>query len=217
MFAVKQLLAAAALATLVQAETHTITAKDGSFDPDTVKAAKGDTIEFYFEGNHSIVAGDYRYPCSALDVGTSFYSGFNDDKVMPTATKPLTGALPLTYNLQDKVWRITVNTTDPQVFYSSKDNECADGMSGMINPSSTQNLTDYQDRASEINRAITPSRDPYGGELIDSGDAEGGKNGGSNSDDDNSDGSGDDDSAAGLVGVPVTALLAAVGVAYAMA
>lgn len=80
MFTVKQLLAAAALAGLAQAKTHTVTAKSDSFDPDTVKAAKGDTIEFRFEGNHSIVAGDYRYPCSALDVGTSFYSGFNDDK-----------------------------------------------------------------------------------------------------------------------------------------
>ncbi|KAI9903405.1 hypothetical protein N3K66_002757 [Trichothecium roseum] len=208
MFTVKQLLAAAALAGLAQAKTHTVTAKSDSFDPDTVKAEKGDTIEFRFEGNHSIVAGDYRYPCSALDVGTSFYSGFNDDK--------------------DKVWRITVNSTDPQVFYSSRDNECADGMSGIINPSGTQNLTDYQDRAAEINRAITPSREPYGGELIDADDAEGSDDDSSSGDNDggkddkgddgdDSGKSGDDDSAARLIGVPATVLLAAVGVAVAMA
>lgn len=101
-------------------------------------------------------------------------------------------------------------------------------MSGIINPSSTQNLTDYQDRAAEINRAITPSREPYGGELIDaddaegsddsSGDSDGGKDDSSGDDKGDDNGKdGDDDSAARLVGVPATVLLAAVGVAVAMA
>lgn len=80
MIAIKSLLATAALASLAYAETHTITAReDNSFDPNDLKAAEGDVVEFHFErGNHSVVSGNYDFPCSPLDRGSGFFSGFID-------------------------------------------------------------------------------------------------------------------------------------------
>ena len=74
----KTLLASAAMAYLATAKTIKITAtSDNKFDPETVEAEKDDVIEFHFEPkNHSVVAGDYRYPCSPLDLGSGFFSGF---------------------------------------------------------------------------------------------------------------------------------------------
>ena len=76
----KNILATAALASLAHADVHTVTAReDNTFDPDTVKAAVGDTIEFRFErGNHSVTAGLYDFPCAPLEMQTSFFSGFID-------------------------------------------------------------------------------------------------------------------------------------------
>lgn len=80
---IKNLLAAAAaFASLAHGETIKVTAReDDSFDPDQVKAAKGDTVEFHFQkGNHSVVAGTYKLPCSPLELRSngSFFSGFVD-------------------------------------------------------------------------------------------------------------------------------------------
>jgi hypothetical protein len=74
----KTLFASAVLAYLASAKTIKITAtSDDKFDPEEVEAEKGDVLEFHFEPkNHSVVAGDYRYPCSPLDMGTGFFSGF---------------------------------------------------------------------------------------------------------------------------------------------
>jgi len=74
----KMLFASAVLAYLASAKTIKITAtSDDKFDPEEVEAEKGDVLEFHFEPkNHSVVAGDYRYPCSPLDMGTGFFSGF---------------------------------------------------------------------------------------------------------------------------------------------
>lgn len=70
---------AAVLTASVTAKTVKITATDdNTFDPDSVEADEGDTIEFHFDAkNSSVVAGDYRYPCSPLDLGdVGFFSGF---------------------------------------------------------------------------------------------------------------------------------------------
>lgn len=76
----KSLFATAALAYLANAKTIKITAtSDNKFDPDTVEAEKDDVLEFHFEAkNHSVVAGNYDYPCSPLplDSDQAFFSGF---------------------------------------------------------------------------------------------------------------------------------------------
>lgn len=74
----KTIFVSAALAYLASAKTIKITAtSDNKFDPEEIEAEKGDVLEFHFEPkNHSVVAGDYRYPCSPLELGTGFFSGF---------------------------------------------------------------------------------------------------------------------------------------------
>lgn len=96
---IKSLLSAFALAYLANATTIKITAtSSNTFDPSTIKANDGDVLEFIFEPkNHSVVAGDYRYPCSPLELGTGFFSGFfatssgENVRLLPLATLLLRG------------------------------------------------------------------------------------------------------------------------------
>ncbi|KAF7546416.1 hypothetical protein G7Z17_g8447 [Cylindrodendrum hubeiense] len=193
----------AVLACLAHAKTIKITAtSDSTFNPDSVEANENDVLEFYFEAkNHSVVAGDYRYPCSPLDLGTGFFSGF----------------IPTDDGAADKIFRVTVNETEPIAFYSSQGNECAEGMVGIVNPSKNKTLNDYKERASELSKAVTPGRAIYGGKLIDSDDAD------SNDDDsqdssksDTDDSSDDDDNTAQSLQIPVFGLLGAIGLAHAI-
>lgn len=74
----KSVFATAAFLAAANAKVVKITAKsDDKFDPDSTTASAGDILEFHFEAsNHSVVAGDYQYPCSPLQIGTGFFSGF---------------------------------------------------------------------------------------------------------------------------------------------
>ncbi|PTB80658.1 hypothetical protein M440DRAFT_1419207 [Trichoderma longibrachiatum ATCC 18648] len=204
----KSLVSTIALAYLANAKTIKITAtSDNTFDPSTVKASDGDILEFVFEPkNHSVVAGDYRYPCSPLELGTGFFSGF-----FPTSSGEA-----------DKVFRVEVNGTDPIAFYSSQGNECASGMVGIVNPSANQTLADYKKRASALARSVTPGRKPYGGDIADNDssddddddDSKGGKSGsGSDSSGDSS--SDKDGKDSGSVSLSVS--LGALGLAFLMA
>lgn len=76
---VKSLLSAAALACLASAETIKITAtSSNTFDPSSVTASHGDILEFHFEPkNHSVVSGLYAFPCTPMQLGTGFFSGFS--------------------------------------------------------------------------------------------------------------------------------------------
>ncbi|KAF4999141.1 hypothetical protein FGRMN_2669 [Fusarium graminum] len=193
----KTVFVSATLACLASAKTIKITAtSDDKFDPEEVEAKKGDVLEFHFEPrNHSVVAGDYRYPCSPLDLGTGFFSGF----------------LPTDSGSADKVFQVTVNDTDPTPFYSSQGDECAKGMVGIINPDSKKTLDDYKKRASELSSGVNPGKKVFGGELVDSDDAD--------SDDKSSGKSGSkgDDNAGRVLGAPFAGIIAVVGLTFAMA
>ncbi|RSL67734.1 hypothetical protein CEP54_003142 [Fusarium duplospermum] len=201
----KTIFTSAALACLASAETIKVTAtSDNKFEPDEVKAEKGDIIEFHFEPkNHSVVAGDYRYPCSPLDIGTGFFSGF----------------VPTDDGTADKVFRVTVNDTEPLPFYSSQGKECPNGMVGIINPSENKTLDDYKEEAAKLSSGVTPGRTVFGGKLVDEDDADSDDSDSKDSDDKDSSESkdGDDkDNAAGALGAPLAGVLA-VGLALIMA
>lgn len=74
----KTCLAATALACVASADTIKVTATSGNtFNPDTVRASAGDTVEFHFQAsNHSVVSGVFENPCSPMQLGSGFYSGF---------------------------------------------------------------------------------------------------------------------------------------------
>jgi hypothetical protein len=127
--------------------------------------------------------------------------------------------------LQDKVFQVTVNSTEPIPFYSSQENECAKGMVGIVNPSSNKTFGDYKTRASALSKGVTPGSASFGGELVDSDKADkkvdvDKKNGNSPADEkqdsESSNGKGEND-AAGFVRVPVVGLLSVIGLAFFLA
>ncbi|KAF4459491.1 extracellular serine-rich [Fusarium albosuccineum] len=189
--------ASAALASLASAKTIKITAtSDNTFDPDEIEAEKGDVLEFHFEAqNHSVVAGDYRYPCSPMELGAGFFSGF----------------VPTDSGSADKIFKVTVNDTDPTPFYSSQGQECPGGMVGIVNPDSNKTLEDYKERASELSSGVNPGRSVFGGDLADADDADpDADDSGSSSSNDDKDGG----NAAGVLGAPLAGILAAVGLVF---
>lgn len=181
---VKSLLSAAALACLASGETIKITAtSSNTFDPATITASHGDILEFHFEPkNHSVVSGLYAFPCTPMQLGTGFFSGFSFNTTDGEA---------------DKVFRVTVNGTEPTPFYSSQGNECSGGMVGIINPSKNQTLADFKKRASALARSVSPGRTSFGGEIADNDDdssnsTSGGSSGGKGGSSGGSSGSGSD-------------------------
>lgn len=106
-----------------------------------------------------------------------------------------------------------INDTDPIVFYSSVGNQCPDGMVGIINPNDEQTLDEYSEKASGLATAVSPGSDSYGGEIAE--DAENDPN--DDDRDDSNDNGEEGGSGAGAMAAPVLSLLAAVGVAVALA
>ncbi|KAJ6444408.1 mitochondrial ATPase (Afg1) [Purpureocillium lavendulum] len=146
-------LTAAALVCLSHADTIKITATSRTtFDPATVNAKQGDTIEFRFQSrNHSVVSGAYENPCSPLRLGTGFFSGF----------------VPVESGESNKTFRVTVTNTDPMPFYSSQGDECTRGMVGIINPKGDKTLEKYRSKAVTLAGAVTPGNNAYGGDMVD--------------------------------------------------
>ncbi|KID92372.1 extracellular serine-rich protein [Metarhizium guizhouense ARSEF 977] len=189
MFALFKSLVVCALVAVAQADTIKITAQnDNTFNPNSVTAKKGDVLEFHFQPkNHSVVAGDYKYPCSPLPIGSGFFSGYIDVESGEAG----------------KVFRVTMNNTDPMAFYSSQGDECPKGMVGMVNPSGTETLDDYKKRAGGLARGVTPGNSPYGGDVT--GNASPSPSGSKNGDKDKGDKSGAGALRASLLALATTA------------
>ena len=104
-----------------------------------------------------------------------------------------------------------VNETEPIAFYSSVYRQCADGMVGMINPNDMMSLEQYRRNAEGLAESSSPGTVPYGGELVDAGDAE--------DDEEFRDEDIEDErrAGAGMVGAPLLSLVAAVAMALMMA
>jgi plastocyanin len=101
-------------------ETHTIRV-DGStlkFDPDTLYAAVGSSIIWEFHPkNHSVVQADVKTPCAPLAM-TPKYSGF----------------VPVSDSNHPISMKMTLQSSLPLWYYCGKDDHCANGMVGVINP-----------------------------------------------------------------------------------
>ncbi|KAK2590543.1 hypothetical protein QQS21_011776 [Conoideocrella luteorostrata] len=184
-------LVAATFAVLACADTIKITAQsDNTFSPSSATAKQGDILEFHFQSkNHSVVAGDYKYPCSPVPIGSGFFSGFLDAESGEAS----------------KVFRVTVSNGDPLVFYSSQEAECPKGMVGIVNANDKQTLDDYKKRAGELARGVTPGTSSYGGELADN------KSSGSKSNDGGKKDEKNDKSAANTLRAPFATIVAILG------
>ncbi|KAK0716349.1 Cupredoxin [Lasiosphaeris hirsuta] len=133
-----------ALSATASAASHRIdVGKSGlTFTPDSVTAAVGDTLEFYFVGGtHDAVVGDYGAPCTPSATGERFSSGVQSG----SATN------------------VVVNTTEPLYYYCSVGAHCANGMVAAINPAADKTVTALKTSA-KGKTAVKPSG-VYGGKF----------------------------------------------------
>ncbi|KAK3358548.1 hypothetical protein B0T24DRAFT_489805, partial [Lasiosphaeria ovina] len=127
-----------------------------AFDPELVSAAVGDILEFhFFPINHSVVMGDFNSPCVPVKTG-GFFSGF----------------LYVASGESPDIFRVTVNNTDPMVYYCSQNlhQHCTNGMVGVVNTDNAT-LQMYKAGARGIETAVSPAQ-VFGGDLIASGQLE---------------------------------------------
>ncbi|KOS22908.1 hypothetical protein ESCO_003949 [Escovopsis weberi] len=119
--------------------------KDGLvFTPDTIKPAKGDTVEFHFFGpNHTVTQGTFDNPCQPPKDG-GFFSGFQPPSGSNTEA--------------DNVFQVMINNTDPLFVYCSQPvfSHCKSGMVLAINPSDSQTLDAYKKGAGSVDSAGIP-------------------------------------------------------------
>lgn len=134
------------------------TANNGlSFEPENVRAAKGDILEFHFlPKNHTIVQSSFDKPCVPLEGGKGVFSGFN------FATKE---------GEAKNVFRVEVtDDTKPMWLYCSQGNHCQKGMSMVVNQpegNGEKTLAKYKE-ASAGTKTGQPSENPtasQGGEI----------------------------------------------------
>jgi plastocyanin len=87
------------------------------FSPDTLTAATGDTVVFYFyPGAHSVAQSTFASPCQPLSGG--IWSG---------VFSPTNGE-------DSNVFEVTIANTDPIWIYCAQVGHCNAGMAMVINP-----------------------------------------------------------------------------------
>ncbi|KAK0641827.1 hypothetical protein B0T16DRAFT_220990 [Cercophora newfieldiana] len=144
----------AGFAALATAATIQISVgKDGIvYTPNSVTAAVGDVIEYqFFPPTHSVVMADFDSPCTPAKTG-GFFSG----------------AFTTSSGMNNTVFQVTVNSTDPIFFYCGFPTHCESGMVGVINPSTDQTLDAFQSKASSVANTVAPSA-PFGGQIVAAG------------------------------------------------
>ncbi|KAI5456942.1 Cupredoxin [Mariannaea sp. PMI_226] len=132
------ILAVLGLAAGASAETIKVEVGKGGlqFSPNSIKAAKGDTVEFHFDGAHSVVSGPFASPCTPASSG-GFFSG------------PLPKG-------DNNVFSVDINSTDPIWFYCGVPGHCQAGMVGVINQGSDKTLSQYKSAAAKTDSTKTP-------------------------------------------------------------
>lgn len=79
--------------------------------------------------------------------------------------------------LQSTVFRVTVNDTEPIVYYCSQNgpdfgNHCKDhGMAGVVNEPDVSKLQEYRDAAALVDTSVTPDSAPFGGVFAENPDS----------------------------------------------
>ncbi|KAH7144589.1 Cupredoxin [Dactylonectria estremocensis] len=140
------LIALSVLASTAAAAVHIVEAgEDGlKFNPESTKAAVGDTIEFHFyPTGHSVAQSSFEEPCKPLN-STSFYSG----------------PINVSSGQSNEVFTITVENEDPIWYYCAAVGHCEGGMVGVINgPSSgSKTIANYAKAAAKVSDGEAPSK-----------------------------------------------------------
>ncbi|KAK9476270.1 hypothetical protein V1514DRAFT_337368 [Lipomyces japonicus] len=127
-------------------KVHNVTiGQDGlTFTPDSLTAAKGDYVTFYFDfATHGVAQAGFNTPCTPLQDATGevgFFSGLIAATVSDTPT-----------------FTILVNSSDPIWFYCPEAYHCQSGMVGVINPPKNQTVDDWADASTHASVNKSPS------------------------------------------------------------
>ncbi|KAK8200793.1 hypothetical protein M8818_006109 [Zalaria obscura] len=129
---------------------HTVSvsfAGSNAYSPNSLNASAGDIISFvFYAANHTVIRSAFGYPCIPYeDLGPGkqgFFSGY-----VPVVDPSLD--LP--------VWNLTINDTQPIFYYCSAPNSCiGNGMVGVINPNSSNQITEQIKLAHQANLMLQP-------------------------------------------------------------
>ncbi|TAQ90803.1 hypothetical protein B7494_g829 [Chlorociboria aeruginascens] len=126
---------------------HTVAVGNGglTFTPDSITAAKGETVEFHFyPPTHSVAQASFDSPCTPSANGTGFFSG-------GFTTSSGTNA---------NVFTLTINETTPIWFYCGFPTHCESGMVGVINPpaaGSPNTLDAFKSAAANVGTTVAPT------------------------------------------------------------
>jgi len=133
----------ATLATAVLATNIPVQVGSGGlvFNPTSVTAAEGDTVQFIFNPkNHTVTQSTFTAPCQPKPDGID--SGY----------MPVSAGSPLVPTMT-----ITVNNTDPLWFFCRQASHCEQGMVFAINPTDNKTFEDFQAAANASSSDGTPA------------------------------------------------------------
>ncbi|KAK2040421.1 Cupredoxin [Colletotrichum somersetense] len=146
-------LAAVLPAAAVMGATHVVKVGDGGlkFDPENIKAAVGDSVEFHFyPKSHSVAQSAFDTPCMPLSNGTT--TGF------------FSGPVPVASGVGAEVWTLDIKDKSPKWFYCATGNHCQSGMVGVINAPKAKTIDMFKKTAAEAKANVAPSS-TSGGKL----------------------------------------------------
>lgn len=105
-----------ALLSVARAVNHPIVVgPDFHFHPNSVTAAKGDTVSFQIHEDHNVQQGTFDNPCQSLTGGFSSGGSFHGASVNP------------------ELFIVTINSTDAIYGYCGEEGHCQAGMVFAIN------------------------------------------------------------------------------------
>ncbi|CAI6313592.1 unnamed protein product [Periconia digitata] len=135
---------------IAYAETHVVEVGSPvhTFNPDTITANVGDTVQFRFHNSmHSVVRAAYRTPCAPYEsVEGGGKAGFNSDLQTPQGDEILT-------------WDLKINNTETLFFYCSAPESCNHyRMVGVINPNPNEHLDVQKDLAGKTTTVLQPGQ-----------------------------------------------------------
>lgn len=130
-----------------------------TFQPNNIRAAVGDAVQFQFMGgNHTVTQSTFDNPCSPINNFVKNVTGVHSGYV-PFAASAAMGQVP--------VYTIMINNTNPMWLYCAQAKHCQNGMVMVINENtaanSSRSLANYRQLASSVAQSTVPGQAPATG------------------------------------------------------
>ncbi|KAL8397284.1 hypothetical protein RB594_004125 [Gaeumannomyces avenae] len=141
-----------------------------TFQPNNIRAAVGDAVQFQFMGgNHTVTQSTFDNPCSPINNFVKNVTGVHSGYV-PFAASAAMGQVP--------VYTIMINNTTPMWLYCAQAKHCQNGMVMVINENtaanSSRSLANYRQLASTVAQSTVPGQAPGTGAGTGTGTGNGG-------------------------------------------